>query len=66
MSEYRTEYMIGDKLVVSIPQWLREEQLNSSFYPKLIEWVNAFEKKDKLEFLCVDYFGMCWFREKNK
>lgn len=61
---YKTEYKIDDKLVVSIPKWLRQEQGSDYFYPKLLEWVNSFEKKDKLEFLCFDYFGMCWFREK--
>lgn len=64
MSGYKTEYKIGDKLVVEIPDWLRDKQISPDFQPKLIEWVNTFEKKGKLEFLCIDYYGMCWFREK--
>ena len=66
MSEYhKTEYKLGDKFVVSIPRWLREEQGKYTFYPELIKWINSFEKKDTLEFLCIDYYGMCWFREKE-
>jgi hypothetical protein len=61
------ELTVGNKMMVEIPSWLREMQpqygeYNSvAFYTELAKWINSFETKD-LEFLCVDYYGVCWFK----
>lgn len=63
MSEYpKNEHRVGDKLVVIIPRWLRELQHEPSFYEELLKWVNTFEEYPKMEFLCIDFYGYCWFR----
>jgi hypothetical protein len=63
------EQIIGDKMLVEIPDWLRKESGKNilSFHKKLAEWVNMFEKSKtvKLKFLCIDYYGVCWFRIKD-
>ncbi len=64
MAKYKNEYLVGDKLLVSMPKEIRDiSQGSEEFYLNLVEWVNKFERKG-LKFLCIDYFGMCWFRVK--
>lgn len=61
------EITVGNKMMVEIPRWLREMQPqygeygSKAFYVKLAEWINSFERED-LEFLCIDYYGVCWFK----
>ena len=61
------EIIVGNKMMVEIPRWLREMQPQygeynpKKFYTELAKWINSFETKD-LEFLCVDYYGVCWFK----
>ena len=61
------ELTVGNKMMVEIPRWLREmqprygEYNSDAFYTELAKWINSFETKD-LEFLWVDYYGVCWFK----
>lgn len=68
------ELKVGNKFAVEIPRRLREMQPGYSgtfvceeFYTELMKWVNTFEEAhlQSLEFLCIDYYGVCWFRCKN-
>ena len=62
------EIVVGDKMMIEMPTYLREIQATRKFYEEMAEWVNTFEqsKTKKIKFIFMDYYGVCWFRIKDK